>query len=83
MSLEIKKFNSEIRQKLHNYIRINNNGIIKKGSVTKTVEEAIEFFLDNPDQVEIFRKKKKESLKKILKANLYLLLIAFFALDLP
>ena len=56
---------------------------MKKGSVTKTVEEAIEFFLENPDQVEIFRKNKKESLKKILKANLYLLLIAFFALDLP
>lgn len=83
MSLEIKKFNPKIRQKLHDYIRINNNGNLRKGAVTKTVEEALEFFLDNPDQVEIFRKNKKESLKKILKANLYLLLIAFFALDLP
>jgi len=69
LSLEIKKFNPELRQKLQNYIRINNNGYLRKGSVTKTVEEALEFYLENPDQVEIFRKKKREELKKILKAT--------------
>ena len=71
LSLEIKNFNQEIRHKLQNYIRIKNNGYLRKGAVKKTVEEALEFYLENPDQVEIFRKKKREELKKILKATFY------------
>jgi len=69
LSLQIKKFSPEIQEKLRNYIRLENNGYLRRGSITKTVEEAIEFYLENPDQVEIFRKKKREELKKILKAT--------------
>ncbi len=70
MTLILRTINPKIEQNLRDYIRNLNNGYLRKGATSQTVEEAIEFFLENPEMVEIFRKKKKEELKKILKASL-------------
>ena len=66
MVIDLRNLDEKTEEKLRKYLK-KDVGYIKRGSLSKTVEEAIEFYLENPDLLNQWRKNKK--IKKTLKAS--------------
>lgn len=70
MVLDARKVDPIVESKLRSFIMAK-FGRRKKGELSRIIEVSLFYYLENPQEVEDFRKKKKEELKKLLKANLY------------
>ncbi len=64
MVIEGKNISKSTEEKFKNHI-ISKFGYTKKGSVSKTLENAILFYLENPDLFEKWKKEKKLKIKTL------------------
>jgi len=65
--LDVRKLDPQIESKFRSFI-LAKFGRRKKGEVSRIVEISLEYYLEHSDQIEEW-KKKKEILKKTLKAS--------------